>query len=63
MSFILTKATGEEHFELIEKNAEIIWNERIPAVWNSPEMTFLAKKCISRILSALNTWLVKGINI
>ncbi len=29
-----------------ECRSEIIWKERIPAVWNSPEMTETARKCI-----------------
>ena len=33
--------------EAYECKSEIIWQERIPAVWNSPEMTALAKKCAS----------------
>lgn len=37
----------EKTAEAYECRGEIIWNDRIPAVWNSPEMTALAKKCAS----------------
>ena len=38
----------EKTAEAYECRSEIIWNERIPAVWNSPEMTAMAKKCAER---------------
>ena len=38
-------AIAEKTAEAYECRAEILWNDRIPAVWNSPEMTALAKKC------------------
>ena len=38
-------AIAEKTAEAYECRAEILWKDRIPAVWNSPEMTALAKKC------------------
>ena len=38
-------AIVEKTAEAYECRGEISWNDRIPAVWNSPEMTALAKKC------------------
>lgn len=35
----------EKTAEAYECRGEILWKDRIPAVWNSPEMTALAKKC------------------
>ena len=35
----------EKTAEAYECRGEILWMDRIPAVWNSPEMTALAKKC------------------
>ena len=35
----------EKTAEAYECRGEIIWSDRIPAVWNSPEMTALAKRC------------------
>ena len=35
----------EKTAEAYECRGEILWKDRIPAVWNSPEMTTLAKKC------------------
>ena len=40
--------------EAYECKSEIIWQERIPAVWNSPEMTALAKKCASSRKSCIS---------
>ena len=38
-------AIAEKTAEAYECRAEILWKDRIPAVWNSPEMSALAKKC------------------
>ena len=38
-------AIVEKTAEAYECRGEIIWKDRIPAVWNSPEMTALAKRC------------------
>lgn len=38
-------AIVEKTAEAYECHGEILWNDRIPAVWNSPQMTALAKKC------------------
>ena len=35
----------EKTAQAYECRSEILWNERIPSVWNSPEMTKIAKKC------------------
>jgi hippurate hydrolase len=35
----------EKTAEAYECRGEIIWSDRIPAVWNSPEMTAQAKRC------------------
>ena len=35
----------EKTAQAYECRGEILWMDRIPAVWNSPEMTALAKKC------------------
>ena len=35
----------EKTAEAYECRGEILWMDRIPAVWNSPEMTALAKRC------------------
>ncbi|MBR3561169.1 MAG: amidohydrolase [Oscillospiraceae bacterium] len=32
-----------------ECRSEIVWHEDIPAVWNSPEMTALAKRCVKSV--------------
>ena len=39
------EAIVEGTAQAYECRAEIVWRERIPAVWNSPEMTALAGKC------------------
>lgn len=39
------KTIVEKTAEAYECRAEIRWNERIPAVWNTPEMTALAREC------------------
>ena len=48
MSFILTKATGEEHFELIEKNAEIIWNEHYGKILEKEQIDYMLDKFQSK---------------
>ena len=35
----------ERTAQAYECRSEIVWNERIPAVWNTPEMTALARRC------------------
>jgi len=41
-------AIVEHTAQAYECKSEIIWKERIPAVWNSPEMTRLARQCVER---------------
>ena len=38
----------EKTAEAYECRSEILWKERIPAVWNSPEMTAAARRCAEK---------------
>lgn len=47
------EAIVEKTAQAYECRSEILWNERIPAVYNSPEMTALARRCAARAGCAL----------